>query len=134
MEPLYYGHFGTLILVLITEVSSIQRSLNTLQYCTGTQNGVLTTEVCNREVPLYSFLVIFNVYMYMYIVACVVSTPVSEYTVPSSCTLCQAVLIVSTSDEKYRFGVPFKVLTVHSSSTGPTSSLVCVGYNNCSCT
>ena len=45
MEPLYYGHFGTLILVLITEVSSIQRSLNTLQYYTGTQNGVLIIEV-----------------------------------------------------------------------------------------
>ena len=44
MEPLYYGHFGTLILVLITEVSSIQRSLNTLQYYTGTQDGVLITE------------------------------------------------------------------------------------------
>ena len=26
-------------------MSSIQRSLNTLQYCTGTQNGVLITEV-----------------------------------------------------------------------------------------
>ena len=35
MEPLYYGHFGT----------SIQRSLNTLQYYTGTQNGVLIIEV-----------------------------------------------------------------------------------------
>ena len=34
-----------LILVLITEVSSIQRSLNTLQYHTGTQNGVLIIEV-----------------------------------------------------------------------------------------
>ena len=45
MEPLYYEHSGTLILVLITEVSSIQRSLNTLQYYTGTQNGVLITEV-----------------------------------------------------------------------------------------
>ena len=45
VEPLYYGHFGTLILVLITEVSSIQRSLNTLHYYTGTQNGILTTEV-----------------------------------------------------------------------------------------
>ena len=32
LKPLYYGHFGTLILVLITEVSSIQRSLNILQY------------------------------------------------------------------------------------------------------
>ena len=39
------GHFGTLILVLNTEVSSIQRSLNTLQYFTGAQNGVLITEV-----------------------------------------------------------------------------------------
>ena len=29
----------------ITEVSSLQRSLNTLQYYTGTQNGVLITEV-----------------------------------------------------------------------------------------
>ena len=45
VEPLYYGHFGTLILVLITEVSSIQRSFNTLQYYTGTQNGVLIIEV-----------------------------------------------------------------------------------------
>ena len=33
------------------------------------------------------------------------------YSVPSACTLCQPVLIVSTSDKKYRFGVPFKVLT-----------------------
>ena len=45
VEPLYYGHFGTMILVLITEVSSIQRSLNTLQYYTRTQNGVLIIEV-----------------------------------------------------------------------------------------
>ena len=45
MEPLYYGHFGTLILVLITEVSSIQRSFSTLHYYTGTQNGVLIIEV-----------------------------------------------------------------------------------------
>ena len=28
--------------------------------------------------------------------------------VPSSCTLCQTVLIVSSSDKKYRFGVPFE--------------------------
>ena len=45
MGPLYKRHFGTLVLVLITEVSSIQRSLNTLQYYTGTQNGVLIMEV-----------------------------------------------------------------------------------------
>ena len=45
VEPLYYEHFGTLVLVLITEVSSIQRSLHTLQYYTGTQNGVLIIEV-----------------------------------------------------------------------------------------
>ena len=45
MEPLYYGLFGTLVLVLIIEVFSIQRSLNTLQYYTGTQNGVLIIEV-----------------------------------------------------------------------------------------
>ena len=38
-------NFGTLILVLITEVSSIQRSFNTLQNYTGTQNGVLIIEV-----------------------------------------------------------------------------------------
>ena len=38
-------YFETLISVLITAVSSIQRSLNTLQYYTGTQNGVLITEV-----------------------------------------------------------------------------------------
>ena len=45
VEPLYKGHFGTLILVLITEVSSIQRSFDTLQYYTGRQNGVLIIEV-----------------------------------------------------------------------------------------
>ena len=45
VEPLYKGHFGTIILVLITEVSSIQRSFNTVQYYTGTQNGVLIIEV-----------------------------------------------------------------------------------------
>ena len=45
VEPLYCGHFGTLILVLITEVSSIQRSFSTPQYYTGTQNGVLIREV-----------------------------------------------------------------------------------------
>ena len=58
VEPLYYGYFGTLIL-FITEVSSIQRSFDTLQYYTGTQNGVSTTEVSAiqrfvREVPLYT--------------------------------------------------------------------------------
>ena len=42
VEPLYKGHFGTLIPV---QVSSIQRSLITLQYYTGTQNGVLIIEV-----------------------------------------------------------------------------------------
>ena len=45
VEPLYYGHFGTLTLVLITEVSSIQRSFSIPQYYTVTQNGVLITEV-----------------------------------------------------------------------------------------
>ena len=45
VEPLHNGHFGTLVLVLIRKVSSIQRSLNTLQYYTGTQNGVLIIEV-----------------------------------------------------------------------------------------
>ena len=45
VKPLHYGHFGTFILVLITEVSSIQWSLNTLQDYTETQNGVLIIEV-----------------------------------------------------------------------------------------
>ena len=40
---------GTQNGVLITEVSSIQRSLNTLQYYTGTQNGVLITEVSSIQ-------------------------------------------------------------------------------------
>ena len=52
-----------------------------------------------------------------YSATCLVSTWVSTHSwlvstphsVPSSCTLCQPVLIVSTSDKKYRFGVPFKV-------------------------
>ena len=43
--PLYKGHLGTLILLPVTQVSSIQRSFNTLQYYTGTQNGVLIIEV-----------------------------------------------------------------------------------------
>ena len=55
----------------------------------------------------------------MYSVTCLVATWISTYSwfvstlylVPSSCTLCQPVLIVSTSDKKYRFGMPFKVLT-----------------------
>ena len=45
VEPLYLGHFGTLRLVLITEVSSIQRSFNALQDYTGTQIGDLIIEV-----------------------------------------------------------------------------------------
>ena len=36
-------------LVLITEMSSIQRSFNTLQYYTGTQNCVLITEVSSIQ-------------------------------------------------------------------------------------
>ena len=44
--PLYNRHFGTLILVLITEVSSIQRSFNTH---TGTQNSVLIIEVSSIQ-------------------------------------------------------------------------------------
>ena len=35
----------------------------------------------------------------------------TPHSVPSSCTPCQPVLVVSTSDIKYRFGVPFKVLS-----------------------
>ena len=46
VEPLYNRHFGTLILVLITEVSSIQRSFNTH---TRTQNDVLIIEVSSIQ-------------------------------------------------------------------------------------
>ena len=62
VEPIYYGHFGTLILVLITKVSSIQRSLLMHNSTTlhGIQNGVLIIEVSaiqrfiiEIEVPLY---------------------------------------------------------------------------------
>ena len=37
----------------------------------------------------------------------------TPHSVPSSCHVmpCQPLLVVSTSDEKYRFGVPFKVLS-----------------------
>ena len=35
----------------------------------------------------------------------------TPHSVPSLCTPCQPVLVVSTSDKKYRFGVPFKVLS-----------------------
>ena len=41
----HHGHFVTIISVLIKEVYSIQKSFNTPQYYTGTQNGVLTVEV-----------------------------------------------------------------------------------------
>ena len=34
----------------------------------------------------------------------------APHPVPSSCTLCQPVLIASTSDKKYRFGVPSRYL------------------------
>ena len=53
-----YGHFGTLILVLITEVSLVQRSFNTVtlhwdkEWCPY-YRGFCNSEVCNREVPLY---------------------------------------------------------------------------------
>ena len=40
---------GTQNCVLITEVSSIQRSFSTLQYYTGTQNGVLIMEVSSIQ-------------------------------------------------------------------------------------
>ena len=40
-----------------------------------------------------------------------ISGVVGEYTSLSPYSLCQTVLIVSTSNEKYRLGVPFKVLT-----------------------
>ena len=44
---------GTQNGVFITEVSSIQRLLNTLQYYTGTQNGVLITEVSSNQRSLH---------------------------------------------------------------------------------
>ena len=61
VEPLYQGHFGTLLYVLITEVSSIQRSLNIYTtvlhwdtvWCPCYEN-FLNSEVCVREVPMYS--------------------------------------------------------------------------------
>ena len=40
---------GTQNGVLITEFASTQRSLNILQYYTGTQNGVLITEVSSTQ-------------------------------------------------------------------------------------
>ena len=60
--PLDKGRLGTLILVLITEVSSIQRSLNTLHYYTGTQNDVLIIEVSTfqRFVIERSHCIVYN--------------------------------------------------------------------------
>ena len=81
---------------------------------------------------MYYVYVHIYVYMYVCVFVCVyiqynslsnspVSTWVSIYillvgthtphSVPSSCTPCQPVLVVSTFDKKYRFGVPFKVLS-----------------------
>ena len=65
------------------------------------------------------------IYTCIFGATCIVSTWVGAYSwsvsthttlVPRSCTLYQSVLIVSTSDEKYIFGVPFKVLTKQVSS------------------
>ena len=47
-------YIGTQNGVLVTEVSSTQRSLGTLQYYTGTQNGVPITEVSSTRVTYYS--------------------------------------------------------------------------------
>ena len=46
--------------------------------------------------------------------SCLVHTVLCQFTSlsPSSCTPCQTVLIVGTSDKKYRFGVPFEVYTM----------------------
>ena len=54
-----------------------------------------------------------------YNATCLTSTWVSTYSwlgstlhsVPSSCTLCQKVLIASISEKKYRFGVSSKVVS-----------------------
>ena len=75
--------------------------------------------------------------VYIYSATCLVSTLVSTYSwlvstphsVPSSCTLCQTVLIASTSDRKYRFGVPFKVVTRQVGLYIPAISIVTVA--NC---
>ena len=58
------------------------------------------------------------VYVYIYSTTCLVSTLVSEYmyftwSLAHVHTLCQPVLIIFTIDKKYRFGVPFKVLSKH---------------------
>ena len=66
VEPLDYGHFGTLISVLITEVSSIQRSLHTVQYYTGTQNGVLIIEVSAiQRFVIERFHCMYNMHTYI---------------------------------------------------------------------
>ena len=59
-----------------------------------------------------------NTIMCVYSVTCLASTLVSTYicycihlTQSLACALCQPVLIASTSDKKYRFGVLFEVLT-----------------------
>ena len=56
-------------LVLITEVSSIQRSLNTLQYHTGTQKGVLIIEVSTfqRFVIERSHCIYIDMYVHVYV-------------------------------------------------------------------
>ena len=60
---------GPPLCVLITEVSSIQRSFYILQYYTGTQNGVL-----NIEVFLIQRFVIERSHCIMYLSTCMCST------------------------------------------------------------
>ena len=74
--------------------------------------------VFTKQIGLCKYVYNMYVYVCIYSATCIVGTRVGTHSwlvstlnlVPSSCTLCQTVLTVSTSDEKYIFGVPFKVL------------------------
>ena len=72
---------------------------------------------------MYIYVYTHTQYAYIYRTTCLVSIPHGWYIhtpvntcihtlhpVPGLCSLCQPELIASTLDEKYRFGVPFKVL------------------------
>ena len=51
-----------MLCVLIAEVTSLQRSFDTLQFYTGTKNSVLVRFLnsvgCKREVPLYTCIIL----------------------------------------------------------------------------
>ena len=88
------------MLVLITEVSSIQRSLNTLQYYTGTQNGVLILEVSaiQRVVIERFHCTCMCTCIYMYVCTCILVCGMLYGIAPTQSTCISVVLTLIQAD------------------------------------